>query len=217
MFGGGTNSWRIACVLLAVGIEVSDRALSQTTPFARGDVFVATGNQVFRYSSNGRLLQKINTGATENDGMAFDSSGNLYVTNFNDQTVTKVGTTGVRLGTFGGGYVGLPESIVFDRSGNAYVGQANDSFFGGPAPILKFGPNGNLLASYSAPFEDRGTDWIDLAADQRTMFYTSEGTRIKRFDVVGNNALADFANVCSRRKYSVRSQFGSRRVFLLDG
>ena len=38
----------------------------------------------------------------------------------------------------------------------------------------------------------RGTDWIDLAADQRTVYYTSEGKIIRRYDVVSKTQLSRF-------------------------
>ncbi|MDX1670055.1 MAG: hypothetical protein R3194_11600, partial [Limnobacter sp.] len=38
-------------------------------------------------------------------------------------------------------------------------------------------------SQFDVATDDRGSDWIDLAADQCTMYYTSEGTLVKRFDV----------------------------------
>ena len=49
-----------------------------------------------------------------------------------------------------------------------------------------------LLNTFSPAVETRGTDWIELAADNCTLFYTSEGTLIKRFNVCTNTQLADF-------------------------
>ena len=57
---------------------------------------------------------------------------------------------------------------------------------------MKFDSAGNFLARFDVAVEDRGSDWIELAADQRTLFYTSEGDSIKRFDVVSNTQLPDF-------------------------
>src|SRR5262249_10159450 len=42
----------------------------------------------------------------------------------------------------------------------------------------------------------RGTDWIDLAADQRTLYYTSVGASNKRFDLCQNTPLPDFCTSC---------------------
>jgi len=108
--------------------------------------------------------------------MAFDKSpGNLYVTNFSAGAVTRFDTRGTRLDTFGSGYNALPESIVFDAAGDVFVGHA-----GGTADLLRFDGGGQLRASYNVPIERRGSDWIDLAIDRCTLYYTSEGRSIKR-------------------------------------
>ena len=83
--------------------------------------------------------------------MAFDSTGKLYVTDFGGNGVTVFDTDGSRIGPFGGTNFGQhPESIVFDAAGN-------------------------LLARFDVATETGGgSDWIDLAPDQCTLFYTSE-------------------------------------------
>ena len=67
-------------------------------------------------------------------------------------------------GTFGSGYSADPESIVFDAAGNAYIGQAD-----GERDILKISPKGNLLASLDVNTGPRGSDWVELSADQCTV------------------------------------------------
>ncbi len=121
--------------------------------------------------------------------MAFDAKMNLYVTNFAGNKISRFDTSGSLMGLFGSSYNCDPESILFDRAGNAYVGQADCSH-----RILKFDSAGNLLSTFTPAVERRGTDWIELAADQCTMFYTSEGKNIKRFDVCTNAQLPDFAS-----------------------
>jgi hypothetical protein len=79
---------------------------------------------------------------------------------------------------------------VFDAAGNFYVGHADNNKL-----IHKYDAAGNLLATYAVATDDRGSDWLELAADQKTLFYTSEGGRILRYDVQSNVQLADFANV----------------------
>lgn len=159
--------------------------------FSIGDVFVSVSNgQVqWRDSSGAIKAPNLNNGSGGfTTGMAFDSSGNLYVTNFNNNKIDVYDTTGTHIGTFGSGYNADPESIVFDADGNAYVGQAD-----GTADVLKFNSSGAFITSFDVATEERGSDWVDLAADQKTLFYTSEGTSIKRFDVSTNTQLADFA------------------------
>ena len=178
----------VAGLLLGIGV-VSDQAFANHIPPDIGHVYVAVGSGLIQHrNSAGNLLETLDTlqgGFTT--GMAFDTVGNLYVTNFNAGNVRKFGNTGALIGTFGSGYSGSPESIVFDRDGKAYVGAVD-----GDNDIRKFDPDGNPLAQFDVATEDRGSDWIELANDQCTMFYTSEGQNVKRFDVCSNEQLADF-------------------------
>jgi outer membrane protein assembly factor BamB len=100
----------------------------------------------------------------------------------------KFDNTGILLGVFGGGYDTHPESIVIDASGNFYVGQSD-----GSTDVLKFDAAGNLLDSYDVATGPRGTDWIDLAADQVTLRYTSEGSTIRTYNVSTDTQGPDFA------------------------
>ena len=126
--------------------------------------------------------------AIDNAGMALAKNGDLYVTGFEANQVNRYSTTGASLGTFGSGYNSDPESIVFDALGNAYVGQAD-----GTHEVLKFDPAGQLVASYPVQIESRGSDWVELAADQHTLYYTSEGHTVKRYDLATSKQLPDFA------------------------
>ena len=191
------SGWLVRTVwlaMLALGVAVlaaSPARPSHATTFQVGDVFVATdqGGTVQWREPNGTLHATLTTlSSTFTTGMAFDSSDNLYVTGFDGNQVSVLDNTGVLQGAFGSGYNSNPESILFDAAGNAYVGQAL-----GTADILKFDSSGNPLASFNVATSVLGSDWIDLAADQCTMFYTSEGTDVKRFDVCTNTQLADFA------------------------
>ena len=170
--------------------------------YQTGDVLAGVGNgKIKHFSSTGILLDTLDTGAgsTEDTGMAFDAAGNLYATVFQANNLYRFDNKGNLLGTFGGGYNQDPESIVFDKNGNAYVGQAD-----GSAQILEFSSTGALVSSFSPDREERGTDWIDLAADQCTMHYTSEGSSIKLFNVCTNTQLADFATGLSGSCYGHR-------------
>jgi hypothetical protein len=60
----------------------------------------------------------------------------------------------------------------------------------GTGDILKLNLSGTQLANYDTP----RSDWIDLASDQCTMFYSDEGPSIHRFNVCTNTALPNFTN-----------------------
>jgi sugar lactone lactonase YvrE len=172
------------------------------TPFDPGDVFVGVaGGQVKRFDRSGNLVDTLVLGPRGDvtAGMAFDRAGNLYVTGWVDNRVVKFSNRGERIGTFGNGYDRGPESVTFDAAGNLYIGQAD-----GTHDILKFAETGDLLARFSPATEDRGSDWVDLAADQCTLYYTSEGTHVKRFDVCTNKQLPDFATLPAGKAYSLR-------------
>src|SRR5579872_501815 len=160
-----------------------------STTFEQGDVFVGLDDgSVEWHGPDGALVATLDTGAkAETGGMTFDAGGSLLVANSGPDGVTSFGADGKRLGPFGSGYDDHPKSVVFDRSQNAYVGEMD----GGRA-ILKFNPDEIEVAAIKAPTESRGTDWIDLAADGHTLYYTSQGRAIKRFDLASQAPLPDF-------------------------
>ena len=181
---------------LLVGLSVC--ALASGTALGAaynvGDVFAAVGHgQVRHFSPTGTLIETLDTttGLTTTAGMCFDAAGNLYVTTFDGNSVSKFNNSG---GLVSANYIsGLnsdPESCVFDATGNIYIGTAD-----GNKDILKYDSAGTFVTAFNVAVQSRGADWIDLAADQCTMFYTSEGTLIKRFNVCTNTQLADFATV----------------------
>jgi hypothetical protein len=145
---------------------------------------------VKEFTPTGTLVQTLDTGqsSSETTGLAFDGAGNLYVTTFQANNVYKFNHNGVLVGPFGSGYNTDPESIVFDSSGNAFVGQAD-----GSRNVLEFSSSGSPGPGFAPATQNRGTDWIDLAADGCTLYYTSEGTSVKEFNVCTNTQLSDFA------------------------
>ena len=167
--------------------------------FASGDVMASTASgQVTVYDHNLSVVAPktvLNTGAGGfTTGSAFDSSGNFYVTNFSNSNVYKFsGVDGTPQGTFGSGY-STPESILFDALGNAYVGNLGNG-------IRKYNSAGTFLGS-SLP--TTRVDWINLAGDQKTMFWNDEGTTIRRVDVSTGTALADFGSTFGTRGFALR-------------
>ena len=173
----------IAAATAAIAAVVPAPAGASGVAYATGDLFAAIGNaQVKHFDSTGTLKDTLTdvSSTSYTAGMAFDSSDNLYVTDFDAQTVSKFDNQGNYVGVFASGFAGEPESIVFDNAGDAYVGQADAS------TVEKFDASGNPLASFTVQTESRGTDWIDLAADQCTLLYTSEGTSIQSYNVCTN-------------------------------
>jgi len=175
-------------------------AAAQT--FQGGDVFVSIANgQVNWYRPAGAslsLVKTLNTGAGGfTTGMAFDAAHRLYVTSYSTGQIFRFDTSGTLLGEFGPGGLGSVESLVFDAAGNLYAARDDNG------QVTKLNSLGAVVATYSVQVENRGSSVIALSADQCTLFYTSEGVRVKRFNVCTNTQLADFAVLPSQPAYFV--------------
>jgi hypothetical protein len=182
-------------------------ASAASAAFTPGNILASVGDGLVKeFTPEGELVTTYDTGTGSiTTGTTFDSSGNLFVTDFDGNAVSKFNSAGELQGSFGSGYNADPESIVIDSSGNIYVGQAD-----GAHHVLKFDKDGNLLAEYSPETETRGTDWLALASDDCTLYYTSEGRSIKRFNVCTGEQLPDFVdNLPGPEAYQLR--------FLPDG
>ncbi|MFN0054155.1 MAG: putative Ig domain-containing protein [Planctomycetales bacterium] len=191
--------------ITGTGTQTYSLIIQPTPPtFSPGDVFIGFGFEgtVERFDQDLHLLDILDTQPGIKTGMAFDSSSNLYVTNFSSANLTKFEPSGAL--TFPNPFVsgdpgGSTESVVFDAAGNFFVGQAD-----GTRDVLKFSPDGVLLDRFDVLREDRGSDWIDLAADQTTLFYTSEDKHILRYDLNTRTQLPSLAKLPGSHAYALR-------------
>jgi hypothetical protein len=80
---------------------------------------------------------------------------------------------------------------VVNQAGNVvYAGQAELS-----DKLYAMDTNGSVLTIYTLIRDLWAIDWIDLnPKNQCQIYYTSEGTLVKRFDVCTNTQLSDFAS-----------------------
>lgn len=180
----------VAVVVAAPATEAMHRV------FAPGDVFVAlrTGEVQWRHPDGTLNAILVGTVPGKVEGMGFDAGGNLYVSHYcldptclTGNSVEAFDPSGMSHGPFGSGYNCNPYSIVFDAAGRAYVGQADCT-----GDILLFDANGTLQRSFDAAWDRRGAPWVDLAPDGCTLFYTSQGTNVKRYNVCADAQLPDF-------------------------
>jgi hypothetical protein len=194
-------------VTLLVVLTTVIASASTADAYAPGNIMASVGGGLVKeFTPEGALVATYNTGTNSiTAGSIFDSSGNFYVTDFNGNAVTEFDPNGQFVGSFGSGYNADPESIVLDSAGNFYVGQAD-----GERTVRKFDKGGNLLATFAPATESRGTDWLALASNDCTLYYTSEGHAVKRFNVCTNEQLPDFVdNLPGSAAYQLR--------FLPDG
>ncbi|HTV34400.1 MAG TPA: hypothetical protein VME69_15120 [Methylocella sp.] len=156
---------------------------------ATGTVMVSTGGGfVTEFTQNGTLLTQLNTEtvAFVTGGSIFDAAGNFYVTDYNANQVTKFSPNGSLLGPFGGPYGGYPKSITLDKGGNVYVGDDEGT-------VRKFSPDGTKqLAFYSLALDVGDLLSITLGSDQCTLYYTSNGRNVNRFNICTYKQLTNF-------------------------
>jgi hypothetical protein len=187
----------LAAVMLALLNDGWDASPAEAADWATGDVFVAVSSGSYQvYDNAGSFKETISDGlGGYTTGCAFDSAGDLYTTNFGHTRVIKYDDTHPHpvlqtIDTDAASHLGHSESIVFAANGDFYVGHPY-----GNRDIHRYNAAGILQQTYDVAGETRGSDWIDLAADQKTIFYTSRGGRILRCDVANDVQLPDFANI----------------------
>ncbi len=182
--------------LLACPLALGSVAMAQD--FTTGDVIAGVNNGNYNvYDNDGNFILTLNDGGLGyTTGAFFDTVNDLlYTTNFTDtevvvydgndpHAIVDVIPTSVDGGA-------ACESIVFNAAGHFYVGHA------GSGTLIEYDASGTFVDSDSPAIENVGVDWIDLSADQTTMFYTSEGDRIMRYDVVNDVQLTDFADLAT--------------------
>jgi streptogramin lyase len=160
-----------------------------------GYVFVGVASGQYQvYDNNGVFKETISdpTGGFTTGCSFTPALDKLYTTFFSASTVIVFDNAhphgvlaNINTGLQGGGSA---ESIVFDAAADYYVGHA-----GGNADIQKYNATDVFQQAYNVGTQARGSDWIELAADQTTVFYTSEGSRVLRYDVGADVQLADFS------------------------
>lgn len=195
--------WAKAFVSLAVVALVlingaGSPSPAQASTWVVGDVFAGVGNGQYQvYSNTGVFKETISQGMPGfTTGCAFNSAGDLYTTNFSQTKVVVLAGAHPHsvlqvIDTAAQSPGGQSESIVFAANGHFYVGHPF-----GDQDIHRYNAVGAFQQKYDVAFENVGSDWIDLAVDQQTMFYTSEGRRILRFNVSGAGAqMGDFATL----------------------
>ena len=196
-----TVVWNRVClfrrVLLCAAALLSAAVLPAAVPFAVGDVFAGIGNGRYNhFSPTGTLLETLDDTKDNfnTTGMCFDPAGNMYGTNLSANSMSKFMNNGTLVGLFGS-FNANPESCLIINGNTMFTSQV-----GGTGDILKFNLAGTQLANYNVA----RSDWIDLAADQCTMFYSDEGPTIHRFNVCTNVALPDFVTVGGANFYALR-------------
>jgi hypothetical protein len=182
-------SFLLFCCLFALN------AFSATV-WSPGDVIVArTDGAVQVRSADGILKTTLSPGsAGAAKGLLFDSSGNLLVSHWfvpdlsGGNSVDVYHADGTYAGIFGPGNINCqPAGMALAPNGDVFIAYADcDSH------IVRFNAAGTVLQIFTVAFENFGPRWMDLAPDGCTLYYTSLGHFVSRFNACTNTQLPNF-------------------------
>jgi hypothetical protein len=178
-------------------------ASANGVPLVAGDVLAATGSgQVKNFSSTGTLQDTLDntSGATYTTGMCFNASKDLFVTNFDSDTISEFDSGGNLLNATFATAPTTAESCAVDIHNNMFVGGP------GAAAIYEFNSTGTLINTFSVTGGSGtgGTDWVDLEIDNCTILYTGEGSEILSYNVCTSTQNPDFATGLPGPCYELR-------------
>ncbi len=174
-------------ILSAIGVMFTSLPAHASTVTQSGQVFASVGNSnVSIYDpASGNLLNTLNDGTGESytAGGAFDVNNNFYVADDLNGQISKYDSSGQLQPQFASGLTN-PLSLAFDFTGNLYVGQQTTPY------IAEFNPGG-VRQPDIGPLDTQlyGVDWIALAADECTIYYTTEGTDVLAYNKCTNTQL----------------------------
>lgn len=162
-----------------------------------GDVFAGVAGGSYKVYTNAGVFKETITDGLGGftTGCAFNpAQDKLYTTNFSsDKVIVYNNAHPHTIAQTISSSPGSNESVVFAADGSFYVGHLGGiDHRKSDGTLLHFTPAGP------------NTDWIDLAKDQKTMFYDFESTSIRRINVATDTQLADFASLNSGSAFALR-------------
>ena len=158
-------------------------SLPANAAFTVGNILAGVGQgKIKEFTPTGTLVATYDTGTGSNEttGLCQDAQGNVYATMFTAGKVSKFAPDGTLIN---GAFIspGTPESCQVDKAGNLWVGLTS----GG---IGKYNATTGALIQLFTPSPARA-GWIDIAADQCTIYYADDSPGIDAFNVCTNTQL----------------------------
>jgi len=176
------------------------RPKEEFVKWEKGDVFVGGVGMLKVYDNSGVFKEKLDIPQLGLPIFGFNNmTDKLYITDWNNDKIYVYDGRSLHhirqtIDTKSGVYHDCKHTngIVFAVNGDFYVGHSE-----GRTPIQRFNSTGRFQSTYSVATEGRegGVDFLSLSADQKTMYYTSKGERIMRYNLVDKLQLTDFANI----------------------
>jgi sugar lactone lactonase YvrE len=178
----------IGRVSFLVTITLLSAATLSAATFTTGDVFASLPGKVTEFTPTGASVQTLTSGLSGFEtGSAFDSSGNLYVTNFSNSVIKFADNAANTQTVFKSGF-SSPEDVLVDSSGNVFVTDL------GGSGLQEFNSAGVLEGTA----KDVGAriDWFDLNSSESIMYYTDESGTIHVWNLATNTALPNLCSNC---------------------
>ncbi len=193
--------WGAIFLFLALSLATLDSNHTSRDPVARASGQAsATGGPSFSYSSQWGSYG----GPIMPNGVAVDSSGNVYIADAKNYAIVKLASSGsfvTSWGSYGNGpgQFTNPEGIALDGSGNVYVSDSINN------NIQKFTNTGGFITSWNTwnktsilkhPFglsiNATGFLYVVDQGDQRVQIYRNNGTYVGSFGGLGSNLVGKF-------------------------
>jgi len=186
---GGASRARIDYVEFAASPYRSVSTLAETVPWSMdglsvgpdGDIYVSGAHQVMRVTPGGEV-SVIASGLGSGNDSGFDSSGNLYVVDYQASAVHKISPQGV-MTTFASGLDG-PAGLWVDPDDNVLVTLYGANFSGIGATVLSIAPDG-AISTYASGGPLR--DVVGIVGDDNGQVYASNYSSGVIFNITGGN------------------------------
>jgi len=146
------------------------------------NVFVAAGDgNVYEFTTNGTQSVFASGLSGDEEGLAFDSAGNLFVSDAGNSAIYKFTTNGVQ-STFASG-LNTPRGLAFDAAGNLYQSDA------GSGNIYKYTPSG-VRSTFAS-----GLGWpMSLAFDSAGNLYEADWDSSNIYKFTTNGVQSTFVS-----------------------
>ena len=174
----------------------------------------ATGQVSFirRYSTSGQAIDSWeslvpNTFGASATGFCTAPDGDVLSTRFgSSQGAMRMTPAGAVRDPDFGGLIGNDESCSFDVNGNAWIGDAAPDAVSGFGTLRQVSASGRLLKTIKIPVGERAVDWLELDADQCTLYYSSEDTDVRRFNICTQLPMPHFASALAGPCFTMRQR-----------
>lgn len=165
---------------------------------SNGDIYVSGGNRILRVTPEGEV-SVFAAGLVSANGSRFDSSGNLFVADYDGSAVRKITPEGV-MTTFASGLDG-PAGVWVDAGDNVFVSLYGAGFSGTGATVLKIAPDGTASTYASGGGLQ---DVASIVGDENGNVYAGNWSTGTLFNITGGNVsvLAETGGVSNHVCYS---------------